>query len=68
MSLQLSELLLQNLQPLLLVGDVDHGGRELLRLQQLLELGQLRLLLLVRNVQSLLHIQLVALVLFLVGK
>ena len=66
MSLQLCELFLQDLQPLLLVGDVHHGGCKLLRLQQLLKLGQLRLLLLIGNIQSLLDIQFVIFVLLFV--
>ena len=63
MILQLCELFLQDLQPLLLVSDVHHGGRVLLGLQQLLQLRQLGLLLLVGDVQSLLYVQFVALVL-----
>ena len=68
MGLQLSELFLQDLQPLLLVSNVHHGGRVFLRLQQLLELGELGLLLLVGNVQPLLDVQLVALVLRGIGQ
>ena len=68
MCLELSELFLQDLQPLLLVGDVRRGRGKLLGLQQLLQFGQLRLLLPVGNVETLLDIHLVALVLLLVGK
>ena len=68
MGLQLSELFLQDLQPLLLVSNVHHGGCVFLRLQQLLELGQLGLLLLVGNVQPLLNVELVALVLRDIGQ
>ena len=45
MSLELCKLFLQYLQPLLLVGDVNHRSGKLLGLEQLLQLGQLRLLL-----------------------
>ena len=68
MTLQLRELFLQVLQPLLLVSNVHHGGRVLLRLQQLLEFGELGLLLLVGNVQSLLNVKFVAFVLCSIGQ
>ena len=67
-TLQLCELFLQDLQPLLLVSNVHHGGRVFLRLQELLELGQLGLLLLVGDVQPLLNVELVALVLCRIGQ
>ena len=53
---------------MLLVSNVHHGGRVFLRLQELLELGQLGLLLLVGNVESLLNVELVALVLGSIGQ
>ena len=68
MRLQLRELFLQDLQPLLLVGDVHHGRRELLGLEQLLQLGQLRLLLPVGDVEPPLHVHFIAPVLLLVSK
>ena len=67
MSLELCKLFLQYLQPLLLVGDVNHRSGKLLGLEQLLQLGQLGLLLPVGDVESLLNIHLVAPVLLLVS-
>ena len=53
---------------MLLVSNVHHGGCVFLRLQELLELGQLGLLLLVGNVEPLLNVELVALVLGSIGQ
>merc|ERR1719341_1412950 len=54
--LQLLELPVQSFQPLLPVGDIDHGSSKLLRLQSLLKLHQLALLLLEWGIQPALDI------------